>query len=123
MTYRVILQPRAEREIQRYAYWLLEQSKSSTTASKWVRGIRSKIATLKTNPHRCPVDPDSDAYGQKVHVLLYGKKRGVHRVLFVIRKSEVHILTVRHAAQRSLAEEMGLDETDEEPSDSSPPTN
>ena len=69
---------------------------------------------MKTNPQRCPVDPDSDAYGEKVHVLLYGKKLGVHRVLFAIRGPEVHILTVRHTAQRSLVEEMGLDETDEE---------
>ena len=37
-----------------------------------------------------------------------------HRILFAIRGDTVHILTVRHAAQRSLSEEMGLDQGDDE---------
>jgi hypothetical protein len=45
-------------------------------------------------------------------VLLYGKRRGVYRVLFAIRSDTVHILTVRHSAQRTLAEETDADEPD-----------
>ncbi len=45
---------------------------------------RGKIATLKVNPQRCPIDPDSEVYGEEVRVLLHGKRRGVYRVLFTI---------------------------------------
>jgi len=38
---------------------------------------------------------------------------GAYRVLFTIRGDTVHVLTVRHSAHRSLAEEMAEDEPDE----------
>jgi plasmid stabilization system protein ParE len=112
MTYHVLVQPRAERDIQIAARWILGQSGSPVTAMRWARTLRAKIATLKTNPKRCPIDPDSDVYGKEVRLLIHGKRRGVHRVLFTIRGDTLHILTVRHSAQRSLADEMAEDETD-----------
>ena len=60
-------------------------------------------------------DADSAAYGQEVHVLIYGKRRGVYRVPFTIRGDTVHILTVRHSAQRRFADEINEDEVDEKP--------
>ena len=106
MTYRVIIQPRAEREIREAPHWVLEQSKSRVTTLRWVRSIRAKIETLKTSPQRCPVDPDSEVYGEEVRVLLAGKQPGIYRVLFAIRQDKVHVLTVRHSARQSLREEM-----------------
>jgi hypothetical protein len=47
-------------------------------------------------------------------VLRHGKRRGIYRVLFVIRRDTVHVLTVRHAAQASLADQLAEDESDEE---------
>jgi plasmid stabilization system protein ParE len=113
MKYRVVIQPRAERDIQVAAHWILGQSGSPATALRWARNLRAKIATLKTSPERCPIDLDSDAYGAEVRVLLHGKRRGVYRVLFMIRGHAVHVLTVRHSAQRSLADELAEDEPDE----------
>jgi plasmid stabilization system protein ParE len=106
MTYRVIIQPRAEREIQTAARRAFTESKSRTKALRWVRTIRTKIETLKKNPRRCPVDADSEVYGEQVRVLLAGKRPGVYRVLFAIRSDEVHVLTVRHSARQSLREEL-----------------
>jgi plasmid stabilization system protein ParE len=100
--YRVIIQPRANQDIQRIAYWLRGQSQSSGVALRWARAIRAKIATLKNNPCRCPIDPDSDAYGEETRMLLYGKRRGVYRVLFTIEDDKVHVVTVRHSAQQQL---------------------
>jgi hypothetical protein len=45
-------------------------------------------------------------------VLLHGKRRGVHRVLFMIRRDTVHVLTVRDSAQRSLTALIAEDERD-----------
>jgi plasmid stabilization system protein ParE len=110
MTYQVILQPDAERAIQQQARWLVQQSRSPATALRWVRSIRSKIATLKANPLRCPVDPDSDAYGEEVRVLLHGKRHKKFRILFVVRGPVVRVVAVRHSAQRSLTEETEADD-------------
>ena len=113
MTYRVIVQPRAARDIWAAAQWLEDQSRSPAKALRLVRGIRAKIETLKANPKRCPVDPDSAAYGEEVRMLLYGKRHGKYRVLFVIRGDTVHVLTVRHTARQSLADELEQGEEDE----------
>src|SRR5689334_22188779 len=113
MTYRVIVQPRAERDIRTATLEILARSKSSRTALRRASGIRARIATLKTTPQRCAVDPDSEAYGEEVRVLLYGKRSGVHRVLFTIRGDTVYVLTVRHSARRGLADEMADDQSGE----------
>jgi plasmid stabilization system protein ParE len=105
MTYRVIIQPKAERDIQQAAQYILDQSKSPATALRWVRGIRAKLDTLKAHPLRCPIDPDSVVYGAEVRLLLFGKKRGRYRILFTIQSDMVRILTVRHSARQSLADE------------------
>ncbi len=105
MTYRVIIQPRAERDIQEKARYILDQSKSPANALRWIRGIRAKIDTLKAQPLRCPIDPDSDAYGAEVRLLLFGKKHSRYRILFIIRSNIVHVLTVRNTAQQRMADE------------------
>jgi len=64
----------------------------------WNGVLRATIATLKANPQRSPVDPDSKVYGEEVRMLLHGKRRSVYRVLFTIRRDTVHVLTVRHSA-------------------------
>ena len=106
MIHRIVVQPRAERDIREAARFILGESKSRAKALQWARDVRAKIDTLQTNPERCPVDIDSDAYGREVRVLLFGKRRGVYRILFVIESGVVHVLTVRHSARRSLREEM-----------------
>jgi plasmid stabilization system protein ParE len=113
MSYRVVVGPRAEREIRLAAHWILGRSGSRATAVRWARKLRATIATLKVNPKRCPVDPDSEVYGEAVRVLLHGKRRGVYRVLSTIRRDTVHVLAVRHSAQRSLADELAEDEPGE----------
>ena len=113
MTDRVIGQPRAVRDIQVAAHWILGQTGSLATAMRWARKLRATIATLKANPQRCPVDPDSTVHGEEVRVLLHGKRRGVYRVLFPIRRDTVHVLTVRHSGQRSLADDLAEDEPGE----------
>jgi plasmid stabilization system protein ParE len=69
MTYYVVVQPRAQRDIHLAAHWILGQSGSPAAAVRWARKLRAKIATLKIGPQRCPIDPDSEVYGEEVRVL------------------------------------------------------
>ena len=73
MTHRIIVQLRAERDIAEAAHYIRDASHSPATALRWVRRLRAKIDTLRVNPGRCAVDPDSVVYGQEVRVLLFGR--------------------------------------------------
>ena len=106
MTFRVVLQPRAERDLWAAARWIEDQSRSPGKALRWVRGIRAKIDTLKANPSVVRSIPIPTAYGEEVRMLLYGKRHGKYRILFAIRADAVQVLTVRHSARKSLGEEM-----------------
>jgi len=53
------------------------------------------------------VDPDSEAYGVEVRILLYGRRSGKFRVLFTVQADAVRVLAVRHAAQRGIGEAEG----------------
>ncbi len=106
MKHRVILQPRAEQDIFEAARFIRSVSQSAAPAIRWARRLRTKIESLRMNPERCPVDPDSDAYGREVRMLLFGKRTGTYRILFVIEDDDVHVLTIRHSARRSLLEEL-----------------
>jgi hypothetical protein len=64
-------------------------------------------------PAAVPCRSGLRAYGEEVRLLLYGKRYRKYRVLFAIRGDVVHVVTVRHAAQRSLREELGGDDADE----------
>ena len=105
MTYRIYLQPRAERGLVEASRFIHEASSSAAIALRWVTNLRAKLDSLGVNPERCPVDPDSGAYGREVRVLLFGRRTGTYRILFTIEEGSVHVLTVRHSARRSLLEE------------------
>ncbi len=102
MTYRVEILPRASRELLDAARWIERNFRSSAAAHRWVRGLRARIATLQTLPHRCPLADEGDAFGEEVRELLYGKRRGVYRILFAIRGDVVSVLTIRHASRGDL---------------------
>ncbi len=60
------------------------------------------MATLEQSPDRCPVADEAADLGIDLRELLYGRRRGVYRILFTIEGSVVHVLRVRHAAQDRL---------------------
>ncbi len=99
MKFRLAIQPRAEREIAEMARWILETSKNSRIAVGWVDKIQATIGTLKTLPFRCPVDPESTAFGREVRVLMHGKQGRRFRILFVVVNDEVRILAVQRASR------------------------
>ena len=72
---------------------------SPARAETWYRGLFEAIETLKTLPTRCPVISESPALGEDVRELLYGKRRGVYRIIFSIRGDVIRILSIWHGAR------------------------
>jgi plasmid stabilization system protein ParE len=101
VSYRVIVTPTANAEALTAFDWYAEQSPGA--ARRWYKGLSQAIASLAEGPERCPVsEDDSEVLGREVRVKLYGRRRGVYRILFALRGEEVHILRIRHAARGPL---------------------
>ena len=97
MTYNVIVTPTADAEAMEAVAWYAERS--TDVAQRWHAGLTRAIDGLAKLPTRCPVSPvDSKALGCEVRRLLYGKRRGVYRILFSIDGDTVWILRIRHSA-------------------------
>jgi plasmid stabilization system protein ParE len=100
VTYRVIVTPTADNEAMEAVRWYAERSPDA--AQHWHDGLALAIDSLAGMPSRCPVSPDdSQALGCEVRILLYGKRRGVYRILFSIVGDTVWVLRIRHRTRRS----------------------
>jgi plasmid stabilization system protein ParE len=112
MTYRVITQPSAEAEAEEIFRWI--QQGSPGAAVRWYRGLREAIESLEQNPQRCPLAPENEFFEEEIHQLLYGKRRGVYRILFTIEDDVVSVLFIRHSARRVLQGGRVSEEDEEE---------
>jgi plasmid stabilization system protein ParE len=101
MTYRIAIEATAEREIRAIVRWKTENA-SPTVAARWYNGLLKKVATLRTHPTRCPIAAENDKFPFEIRELLYGRRRGVFRVIFTILDDTVCILFVHHGAQEEL---------------------
>ena len=106
MTYRVVVQRRAERDISATYTYIVERG-SPQGARSWYLGVKSAIESLSSLPSRCHVAAESEKLGFELREVLYGKRSGVYRIVFRIDevRQEVHMLTVRHGARQELEPE------------------
>lgn len=101
-TYRVIIQPNAEAELD--AAYLYRYAQAPQAAAWWFAGIVEAINSLEYFPARCPLAPEHGHFAEEIRQLLYGARRDVFRILFTIQGDTVHVLHVRHGAQQYLYE-------------------
>ena len=91
MTYRIVIEPTAEREIRSAVRWRTEHG-SPTVAARWYNGLIKKIDTLRRHPSRCPLAAETDKFPEEIRELLYGrggKRTHKHRIIFTIRDDAV----------------------------------
>ena len=86
-----------------HAYAAFERIREAAPihAEKWLTGLFDAIFSLDEIPARCPVIPEAKELGYPARHLLYGKGRGVYRIIFHIREDEqlVRVLRVWHASR------------------------
>lgn len=100
MTYSVEISDKALAEIDEALGWYAERSMAA--AVRWYVNLKKAIRSLQENPGRCELAPEAEWCDCEIRQLLYGKKRGVYRILFEVRGKTVHVLRVRHAARKLL---------------------
>lgn len=103
MTYRVILNERAEGQLEAAFRWWAE-NRSPEQATRWYNGFLDALHGLQEKPDRFGLAREDSSFPVSVRQLLYGAGRRVtHRALFTIRDDMVYVFSIRHVAQKDLS--------------------
>ncbi len=103
MKYRVLVTNEALRQIEETYRWIA--NKAPRAATRWFDKLINTIETLETIPQRCPLSPEGQELGIELRQLLYGKRHGVYRMLFVIQGRTVTVLHILHGSREFLTRE------------------
>jgi plasmid stabilization system protein ParE len=100
VSYQIVITRRAKADAAEAFRWLADRSPSA--AARWYAGLFRAISKLAEMPERHPIAPDeSDQLGITIRQMLYGRRRGVYRVLFSIEGDTIVLHYIRHAARDS----------------------
>ena len=102
MGYEVSLSAPAESDM--YAVFERIREAAPDAAEGWLIRLFTQIETLAEMPLRCTVIPETDELGFEARQLLFGRGRGVYRVIFRVleEKRLVQILRVWHGSRDAL---------------------
>ncbi|NEQ38116.1 MAG: type II toxin-antitoxin system RelE/ParE family toxin [Okeania sp. SIO3I5] len=99
MKYRVEITDVALAEAEEVYVWIMDRF-SPESAQQWFEGLMDAIESLNKSPKRFSLAPENDVFPEEIRQVLYGKGRGMYRILFTISESIVYILHVRHASRQ-----------------------
>ncbi len=98
MKYRAQLSAKAERDVDDVLAWLCQQG-AIAAARRWYEGLLAAVGSLERQPERCPLAPEAEELGIELRELLFGRRRGVYRILFIVEQRTVNILHIRPSAR------------------------
>jgi plasmid stabilization system protein ParE len=102
VTHRVIILPRAKRQLLNQATWWSE-NRSAEQAFRWRDGFERALNALAEYPERCRTARESDAFAFVIRELHFGLgRRPTHWAVFEVRGDEVIVYSVRHLGQSDL---------------------
>lgn len=101
MTYQVIVQSRALRDIEEIFRWLADQI-GPDAANTWYDELQAAIKSLSTFPNRCPLAPEAQSLKREVRQLMLGKRKE-YRILFIVQKNRVGVVHIRHSRRSRLS--------------------
>src|SRR5438477_8604739 len=97
MKFRVVVEPPAAPDIE--AAYLYLRERAPAAADRWLTGMEKALDSLQTMPRRHGLARESAEFEEEIRQMLYGRRRGMYRVLFVARGNVVRVLHVRHGAR------------------------
>src|ERR1700722_15506811 len=100
MSHQVRITARAYADADEAFVWI--QERAPQAATRWYASLMAVVETLEDNPIRWELASESEELGIALRQLLFGKRRGVYRVLFTIEGDTVNVLRIRHSAMSLL---------------------
>jgi hypothetical protein len=89
VSFRVTILPPARSQLLEQALWWSE-NRSAEQAYDWLEGFERALASLSSDPERCSVARESDAFDVVLRELRYGLgRKATHRAVFEVRNDEV----------------------------------
>ena len=104
MSFKVIIQPRALRDLDD-GYQYLADCYSVKSAINWYNGFLIRLKSLEKNPLRFGFARESRQFENDIRQILYRRHKNVHRALYVVEDDIVRILCIRHSAQSDVKPE------------------
>jgi len=101
VAYRLEITDKAEADIEGVLIWFREQG-ATAASQKWLTQLWDTLSTLENRPERCAQAEESQEVGRDVRQLLFGKHRGIYRILFEIQDRSVIILRLWHGARDAI---------------------
>jgi plasmid stabilization system protein ParE len=84
----VVIEPRAERDIDEAAGWIAVHA--ADAAEHWFDAMQSAIQSLADFPQRCPRARECLSARYVLRQLVFGRRRGRYRLIFTIHDGRVH---------------------------------
>lgn len=100
MIYHVEISVPALLELEDAYLWVA--ARAPRNVDRWYGRLMKAIESLNQLPTRCGLAPENDAFDVEIRQLLFGKRRGVFRILFTISGDRVRILHVVRGSRRFL---------------------
>ena len=100
MAYKLAISRTADADADDAYLWIARDS--VVRAGAWYRGLLAALETLRENPYQHGYAPEREILHLDVRQMLYGKRRNVFRVLYMVEEDTVVVLHIRHAARRPL---------------------
>lgn len=98
MTYHVLITARARADAVEALRWIADRSPAA--GNRWYLGLAKAIAGLEQSPEKHPVAEDETAQlGFALRQKLYGRRKGIYRLLFSIEGDTVVVHYIRHTAR------------------------
>ncbi|MDA0831932.1 MAG: type II toxin-antitoxin system RelE/ParE family toxin [Planctomycetota bacterium] len=99
MRYRVVIQPRAERDVEEYARWWAAKH-SIEQAVRWFDRIHEQLKSLSEFPEGNSLSVENDEFPYEIRDKLVGLgSRPNYRAIFTIQADVVFVLTLRRTSQ------------------------
>lgn len=100
MTFDIVFRAEARQEAIDVARYIAMHS-DRDTALRWYKGLEEVVAGLTDMPGRFPYARENDQFSDvELRQIIYES----HRIVFTVRGDVVHILHIRHNAQRGVKE-------------------
>jgi plasmid stabilization system protein ParE len=100
--HQVQITAKALRDVDGVLHWFRDQH-ALAAAARWYSQLMARIDTLERQPARCRLAVEANELGVELRELLFGKRRGVYRILFVVDERTVNVLHIRHAARGAVS--------------------
>lgn len=97
MKYQVSIARPAKEELRQAQRWLQQQAPEEVP--RWRKEILAVIQSLRRFPKRAPLAPENKHFSKEIRQLLFGRRHGQYRILFIITDNRVRIIHIRHTAR------------------------